>query len=149
MNLWQMCTHEVVTVDPGMSIIDAARLMRDKHVGSVVVMSDTIPPSPVGILTDRDIVIRVVAFAGEQTLLNVEQAMSPALVTTSESNGAYEALQLMRANGVRRLLVTGEDGGLRGIASFDDIVMLFAEGATAMAQTMAAGLLREEKKAGF
>jgi CBS domain-containing protein len=143
MNLMQICTDEVVTVRHGATIIDAARLMRDKHVGTVVAISDMLPPGPVGILTDRDIVIRAVAFAGEKTLLTVDQVMSHELVFAPGSTGVHEALRLMREKGVRRLLVTGESGALKGIVSFDDIVMLFAEELTDMARAMAAGMQRE------
>lgn len=147
MNLLQICTHEIVTVRPGTTIIAAARLMRDKHVGTVVVMSDMLPPRPVGILTDRDITIRVVAFAGQQTIVAVEQVMSTALVVAPGSMGVHEAIQLMRDRGVRRLLVNGEDGELIGVVSFDDIMMLIADQLAAMAHSIAAGLLREEKNA--
>ena len=147
MNLLQVGTDEVVTVKQGSTIIEAARLMRDKHVGTVIVTSDTLPPCPVGILTDRDIVIKAVAFADHRTVVEVRQAMSSALVTVPASTEVHEALQLMRARGVRRLVVTGENGGLKGIVSFDDIVMLFAEELTDMAKSIAAGLLREETKA--
>ena len=147
MNLMQICTDEVVTVRHGTTIIEAARTMRDKHVGTVIVMSDMQPTRPAGILTDRDIVIRAVAFAGQKTLLTVEQAMSPALVVAPASTDVHEALRVMREKGVRRLVVTGTDGELKGIVSFDDLVMLFAEEFTDMAKSIAAGLLREEKKA--
>jgi CBS domain-containing protein len=147
MNLLQICTRDVVTVMHGTTIIEAARVMRDRHVGTVIVMSNMLPPSPAGILTDRDIVIRAVAFAGEKTVLAVEQIMSHVLVLAPGSTELHEALQLMRAQGVRRLLVTGDKGKLEGIVSFDDIVMLFAEELTTMAKSIAAGLLREEKNA--
>ena len=141
----QICTREIVTVTLGTTIIEAARLMRDKHVGTVLVMSGTLPPRPIGILTDRDIVIRVVAFAGQQTILAVEQVMSTALVVAPGSTGVHEAIELMRDRGVRRLLVTGEDGELNGIVSFDDVMTLIAEELGGLAHSIAAGLLREEK----
>ena len=143
MNLMQICTDHLVTVKPGAPIIEAARLMRDNHVGAVVVMSDLLPPGPVGILTDRDIVIRAVAFAGQKTMLTVDQVMSPTPMLVPGSMHVHEALKLMRKRGVRRLLVTGEHGRLKGVVSFDDMVMLFSEELTDMAKAMAASMQRE------
>ena len=76
MNLFDVCTSELVTVRRSATIIDAAKLMRDKHVGCVVVLGDSLPSRPVGIVSDRDIVIKVVAFAQQQTIATIEKIMS-------------------------------------------------------------------------
>lgn len=120
-------------------------LMREKHVGSIVVMGDALPPRAIGIITDRDIVIKVVAFAKQQTILSVEQVMSKELVVSPGTFGVYEAMELMRDRGVRRLLVLSEAGEPRGIVSFDDLLLMISQEVGTMAETVANGLLHEEK----
>ena len=146
MNLLQACSPNVVTARRSTTIIDVARLMHDHHVGAVVVMDEGVPPRPVGIVTDRDIVLRVVALAQEKIVTLAEQAMSTELVMVPGSTGIQEAVQLMRERGVRRLLVTGEEEFLKGIVSFDDLVAVLADQMGSMAQTIATGMLREEKR---
>ncbi len=146
MNLLHACSDNPVTAYQSTSIVEAARLMRDNHVGAVVVMSDASPHRPVGIITDRDIVVRVVAQAEQKTVVSLQQVMTTNLVFAPVSMSINEAIDLMREHGIRHLPVEGTDQGLRGIVSFDDLLPLVAGEITAMAQTVAKGLLREEAK---
>ena len=124
----EACNREVVIVDKTDSIIEAAGLMRHHHVGTVVV---TERPNgerkPIGILTDRDIAIELVAEDVDIGSVSVADVMSDELVMLSPNVGIMEALQLMKDQGVRRAPVINENGGLIGILALDDILQLIAE----------------------
>ncbi len=140
------CSDNLVTAQCSSSILDVARMMRDSHVGAVVVMNNESPHRPVGIVTDRDIVIRVVAFADQKTAVSIDQVMSTNLVYVPVSTGIQDAINLMSEHGVRRLLVRGPNQELRGIVSLDDLLPLVSGEISALAQTVAKGLLREEAR---
>jgi CBS domain-containing protein len=111
-----------------MSIPDAARLMRDQHVGSLVV-TDTSDgkPMPVGILTDRDIVIEVISRDISLDQVTVGDIMTYALLKVTEDEDIFEVAQRMRARGVRRVPVISRLGELIGIIAADDILELLSE----------------------
>jgi CBS domain-containing protein len=121
MTVSEICTKFVVTADPDETIVEAARRMRDRHVGDLIV-SDT-QGRPVGILTDRDIVVSAVAQSPDRLDgLRVSDVMSPDPVTTLANETIDDALTKMRAGGIRRLPVVSRDGRLEGIVTFDDIL---------------------------
>ncbi len=124
-----ICNRNVIVVPKGESIIDAAKRMRMLHVGDVVVVEQRRNTRvPIGILTDRDIVLSVVASDPHHLpSLLVNDAMSSELVTVREDVCFTEALKVMRQRGVRRLPVVDQTGGLVGILTLDDIVRFFAE----------------------
>ena len=125
MNVSKICTRKTVTVRPGLNISEAAAVMRGAHVGYLVVvepMGGSAAEKPVGVLTDRDIVVSVVSKNANPLDLRVGDVMSRDLVTVDESKPAKSALVLMRKHGVRRLPVTGEDGRLVGVLSLDDVL---------------------------
>lgn len=140
MTVGEICTRTVATADPDETITEAARRMRDRHVGDLVV-SDA-AGRPVGILTDRDIVVSAVAQSPDKLdALLVRDVMSRELITARTNEPAEEALRRMRERGVRRLPVVAADGQLEGIVAFDDILDLMAEEITQMA-----GLVAREQK---
>ena len=102
--------------------------MREYHVGALVVVkeSDT-GRIPVGILTDRDIVVEIVAKNVDIKELYVGDVMSFDPVTVSESDGISETLKLMRSRGIRRIPVVDDKGTLSGILTIDDFLDLLAE----------------------
>jgi len=123
MNAATLCTREVATCDPQTSIVEAAARMRALHAGDLVVVRDDEGVRvPLGVLTDRDIVLAVVSPDAAAGKLYAGDVMStPALV----ANGADDVWLLakrMRLHGVRRLPVVGDDGGLIGIVSLDDLL---------------------------
>jgi signal-transduction protein with cAMP-binding, CBS, and nucleotidyltransferase domain len=111
-----------------MSIPDAARLMRDRHVGSLVV-TDTSDgkPMPVGILTDRDIVIEIISRDIPLDQVTVGDIMTYALLKVTEDENIFDVAQRMRARGVRRVPVISRLGDLIGIIAADDILELLSE----------------------
>ena len=119
MKIARLYTRTVMATTRSAQIAEAAAAMRRFLVGSLLVMED--PPAvgpPVGIVTDRDIALQ--GFASESS--TVGSVMTPVIATVHEEADIHEALELMRAHGVRRLVVTNVDGALRGILSIDDIV---------------------------
>jgi CBS domain-containing protein len=103
--------------------------MRMFHVGDVVVVENRGNcRTPVGILTDRDIVLSIVASdPGHLSYLLVSDAMSSELATAVDSTNVSDAIRLMRERGIRRLPIVDRDGGLVGILTFDDIVRFYAD----------------------
>ena len=119
MKIERLYTRRIVATRRSAPIAEAAAVMQRYEVGSLLVMED--PPAagePVGIVTDRDLAIQ--GFASEAS--TVGSVMTPVIATVHDTADIHEALETMRAHGVRRLLVTSADGGLRGILSIDDVV---------------------------
>ncbi len=116
-------TPSVVYVRRSTCLQEAAAIMRSSHVGALVVIDDR-PDSdlPVGIVTDRDLVIKAMADGLSPYGCTVGQIMTEALATVLRSDTLKHALELMRERGVRRLAVAEPDGALAGIISLDDIV---------------------------
>src|SRR3989338_11484945 len=102
----EICNREVVVVRPNDSALEAARIMRQHHVGDVVVVEERGGVRvPVGIVTDRDLVVEIMAPELDQMVITVGDIMAPDLVTVKENTGVFDAIQYMRAKGVRRLPV--------------------------------------------
>jgi len=128
MNAGEVCNREVVIVNRESSIQEAAKLMRKYHVGDVIVMEEKQGIRvPVGILTDRDIVIAIVARDLKAGEVQVGDAMSFDLLTAREEDEILETVKLMRGKGVRRIPVVNSTGGLEGIIAVDDLIDLLAE----------------------
>jgi CBS domain-containing protein len=119
------CSHEPITVKREFGLLDAAGLMRDQHVGCVVVVERTAGGGqrPIGILTDRDIVVGVLAQTDRQLhLVRVDDVMTPNPVQAKETDDLSDTLMTMRAKGIRRMPVVSAAGELVGVLSFDDIL---------------------------
>jgi len=123
MSVGDICRRDVDTVTFDASALDAARRMRDRQVGTVVVVDDG---HPVGILTDRDLTVRVLA-AGRDPLTRVSEIMTPSPTTITAEITIAAALGHMRAGRFRRLPVVGHDGRLIGILALDDVLAVVAE----------------------
>ena len=127
MSIGNVCNREVVVVSRQDSIVEVARLMREYHVGDVVVVAQKEEQKvPVGILTDRDLVVELVAEDVDLTAFNVGDAMSTDLLTAHENEDVIETVKWMRSKGVRRVPVVNDQGGLVGILSVDDVIELLA-----------------------
>jgi CBS domain-containing protein len=111
----------VITVDRQIDIAAAAAVMRDNHIGYLIV-TDAGGPSPVGVLTDRDIVVKVIAKDVDAHTLTVGDVMTPEPLTAAEDDGISETLHRMRRLGVRRVPVIGSRGQVTGVLSIDDVV---------------------------
>jgi CBS domain-containing protein len=119
----QLCSRNVATIRPSDEVVAAAQLMRERHVGYLVVVeSDLAGALPVGVLTDRDIVIGVVARGVNPDSLRVRDVMSPTPVVVPELDSVEKAVQEMRRIGVRRMPVVDRQGALTGVLSLDDVL---------------------------
>ena len=145
MTIGKVCNREVVFIHAQASVPEAARLMREHHVGDLVVTKEkTGKRVPVGIVTDRDIVLEVIAEGVGMDDVNVGDIMSDNLVTARESDGLLETIKVMRAKGIRRLPVVNDDHELVGILSVDDLIDLFSEQIVDLARLIAREQSREK-----
>jgi CBS domain-containing protein len=123
MTVSAICNHNVATIERNASVADAAARMRAEHVGDLIVVEPRAGRHvPVGILTDRDIVVAVVGERVSSSAVTVGEAMSGALLTVNKDNGVEHALREMRRVGVRRAPVVDESGTLVGVLSIDDVI---------------------------
>jgi predicted transcriptional regulator len=144
MSVGEICSREVVVVEKGVSVVVAAQLMRTHHVGDLVVVEERDGRKvPVGIVTDRDIVVEVVAAGVNPEALKVGDIMGPEIATVRESEGLFEALRYMRDKGVRRMPVVDPHGALVGILTLDDLLGLLAEEMTELAKLVSHERQRE------
>jgi len=144
MAVGEICNREVVIAKKALSVVDAAQLMRTHHVGDLVVVEEKDGrKQPVGIVTDRDIVVEVVAAGVDPDALKVGDIMGPEVATVRESEGLFEALRYMRDKGVRRMPVVDSTGGLVGILTMDDMLSLLAEEMTELAKLVSHERQRE------
>ena len=129
MTVGEICKRNVVVAPKDERIVDAAKRMRMLHVGAVVIVNgDDGRRVPLGILTDRDIVLSIVASDPQHLpFLSVGDAMSDDLVTVRQDTSLADALTLMQERGIRRLPVVDGAGSLVGIVAVDDIVRFIAE----------------------
>jgi CBS domain-containing protein len=144
MAIGDLCTRDVVYIGRNESAADAARLMREHHVGSLVVLDPARPGGrPVGMVTDRDIVVGIVALGVDAGTTPVEGLMRPGVACIGEDEGIGRALALMKAEGVRRLPVVDAGGALVGLVAADDLIELFAEEMSGLAGMLSREFRRE------
>lgn len=128
MSVAEICNREVVSADKKTSIAEAAKIMRKTHTGSLIIVDEQSQNNkPLGIVTDRDLVIEVLAMDEDANSLTVGDVMGPELLLARANDGIWETILKMRAMGVRRLpVVDNEEGGLMGVLSMDDLLEFLA-----------------------
>jgi CBS domain-containing protein len=124
----EICTRRVTIAFRQTPLDEAARLMRENHVGCLVV-ADEMPDkrTVIGLLTDRDIVTAVVAADLAPSALRVEDVMTTDLVVAREEDSLIDLIRTMRSKGVRRVPVVGQQNELIGIVTFDDVLGILSE----------------------
>lgn len=128
LNAGDVCIRDVDHAFRSLSVSEAARLMRERHVGCLVVVDETDKGRVVvGMLTDRDIVTAIVAKDVDPRTLRVEDAMSSDLVTARTGDSILDVLGVMRRKGVRRVPVVDANGVLVGLVALDDMLGLVAD----------------------
>jgi CBS domain-containing protein len=125
MSVGRICLRDVDIAEGGESVLEVARRMRDRLVGTIVVVDGE--GRPVGLVTDRDLTVRVLADGKDPRTTRVEAAMTREPKVVSEETPIEAALARMRAGAFRRLPVVNRDGKLVGILSLDDVLALLAE----------------------
>nr|WP_297355756.1 CBS domain-containing protein [uncultured Caldimonas sp.] len=139
-----VCSRKVETTFRQVVVSEAARQMRDRHVGCLVVVEESEAGLvPIGLLTDRDIVTGIVAKEVDPGLLRVGDVVSDTLFTVREEDSVLDVLGAMRRRGVRRLPVTTPRGTLVGIVTLDDVLGVVADELAQMVQAMRHGREQE------
>jgi len=146
MNIGEICTIQTVTCTRDETVQGAALLMRKHHVGDLIVIDQAGgEAAPVGIVTDRDIVVSVIALGLDPAGLQVDDIMSDDLLTCRENDDVYETIEHMRLRGIRRVPVVNAAGGLRGIVSADDLLEFLAEEMGDLSRISASGQAHEKR----
>jgi CBS domain-containing protein len=141
MRIADICTHDVVHITAAASARDAAEMMRKRHVGALVVVDQQNGERiPIGIITDRDIVVAVVAPGIGAETVTVGDVMTRHVATCAASQELFDAIEIMRVRGVRRLPVVNAIGSLSGMVAADDIYGALAT----HAQELSRALTREQ-----
>jgi predicted transcriptional regulator len=123
MSVRNVCNPNAATIDGSADILKAARLMREEHVGDLIVTEQRDGRTvPIGVLTDRDIVVEVVAKNCSPSDIKAQDTIRRGLLTVRDDNGIEFALAEMHRAGVRRVPVTDRDGTLVGVLAVDDVI---------------------------
>lgn len=143
MSVGEYCNRSVVVISREASIQEAAELMRKHHVGDLVVVEERADRKrPVGLVTDRDIVVELIAKGVDLDSVIVGDIMSFELLSAGEDDDLLFTIKRMRAKGVRRIPVLDRGGALIGILALDDVIDLLAE----MLVDVARIIVREQKR---
>ena len=140
MSLKSLMIEDVTCLPSTASILDAAKFMTSMNVGTVIVADDD---SPTGLITDRDIVAKVLALEKDSKTTKIREIMVSPVVTISEDKGIFDATQVMSTHGIRRLPVTDANGKLTGVISLDDVLILLGNEMQNVAATLKKELAEE------
>jgi len=128
MSIGYVCNRDVVILNRKTPINEAVQVMREHHVGNVVVVEEGSKGRiPVGILTDRDVLLSVVARQIEMAALVADDVMSTDLLCAREEQEVLDVIECMREHGVRRVPVVDAEGSLVGIVTLDDLIGIVAQ----------------------
>jgi CBS domain-containing protein len=135
MSLGNLCRREIICVDPRTTVKEAAKLMEEKNIGSTIVVQERKPIGILtdGILTDRDILLRVMNRGLDPEKTSVDEVMTKKIVTLRGDTGLFEALQKVKGKGMRRFPIVDSNGNLQGIMTLDDIFYLLGKEMSDMA----------------
>lgn len=148
MQVGSVCSRQVVTINAGSTLTEAACRMRDHHVGALVVTRTTIEGAQVvGIVTDRDLVVGALTQPATALPAPIETWARKDLVFLVEDDSLEDAVAAMQARGVRRLLVRDATGRLCGVLSIDDLMASFAEHLSGLVGVLHSGIEREAGRA--
>ena len=141
MSIRSYCNLNVICCEAGSTVAEIAALMRRHHVGDVIVVDSNQEGAriPIGIVTDRDILVETIALDIDAKLFTAGDLMTSPVTTVIEDASVVEALAVMRSKKVRRLPVVTHSGTLFGIITADDVVNLLAS-----ELSMVAGLIVEQ-----
>lgn len=145
MHIGEICTRSVVTCRRDASATELAQLMRDHHVGDVIVVDELEGQvTPVGVVTDRNLLVEVMAKGVNPDLLRADDLIANEIVTVFESEAVYDAIWHMRGKGIRRLPVVDAHNHLRGVLTADDVTKFLAEELMEVARIAPRQIKREE-----
>lgn len=124
MAIRNICKKEVITVNEDSSLMEVAEIMGKENVGFIIVKGES--GSPTGVITDRDIVVQVIAKNKAPTDIKVKDVMSKDLLILGSHQGVHEIIKSMGEKGVRRAPIM-EDNKIIGIVAIDDLIILLAD----------------------
>ena len=110
--------QEPIIVDPDITISDAAKIMSRKSIGSLILVQDE---KPYGIVTERDLVRRVIAADKDPSNVKVSEVCSKPVLTMAEDELLEDAIEMMRAYKIRRIVIVNVEGKVSGILTTDDL----------------------------
>ena len=140
----EICMGNVVVCGPETSATQAASLMRHRHVGDVVSVDDPNGQSvPLGVVTDRDLVVEVLGKGLDPAKTSVASLMRTPVVIARESEDTGTVIERMRAHGVRRLPVVAGEGEIVGIVTLNDLLKAVITDAGALLEVMTKGQMNE------
>lgn len=146
MLLKDICTMEAVCCGRRTRALGAARLMRQHHVGDLIVVDDPEEErTPIGIITDRDLVLEVLGNGLDPATTEVASLLHRTLVIADESEDTAQVIDRMREHGVRRMPVVNNQGGVVGIVTLDDLLRVLVADASALLEVMAKGRRQEQR----
>ena len=146
MLLKEICTPDVVSCAANCSALHAARLMRQHHVGDLIVVEDLeSDSSPIGVVTDRDIVVEVLGKELDPARVTLRQIMRTPVVIASMTEDVTQALERMKFHGVRRIPVVDGSAKLIGVLSLDDLLKRLAADAASLAEVVTREQDREHR----
>jgi len=147
MSLDELIRRAPETLAPDASCAEAARLMRDANVGAVVVAEGS---KPLGLVTDRDLALRIVGEGRDATKVQLREVMSGEPIFLSDRRAVGSAIAVMRDLAIRRVMVVDDAGALVGVVAMDDLLMRLAVDlgglAEAIRKEVAAAPARQEGK---
>jgi len=145
MILKDACTPDVVCCSGRTQVLEAARIMRNKHVGDLVVVDDPEDQRiPLGIVTDRGIVVDVLGKGLDPSTTSLASLMHTPVVIAHESEDTAQLIGRMRTHGVRRVPVVNQDGAVIGIMTLDDLLRILVAEVSALFEITDKGQKREQ-----
>lgn len=126
MTLGKICRREVITITKIATILAAANLMKRYNIGDLIVV-DEYTNAPLGILTDRDIVIEIIADKLDPMSVTVGDIMNTDLLLLKDYEDRQTALEMMSAKGVRRAPIINDNNSVVGIITIDDLIIMISE----------------------
>ena len=139
-----LCNPDVVCCEPQTLVKDAARLMRTKHVGDLVVVNDLEGDRlPIGVITDRDLTVDVLGNGRDASTTVVAELVRQPVVIAKEDEDSSQVLERMRVHGVRRVPVVNQSGATVGVVTLDDLLHLFVDEAKGLLEVISIGQNRE------
>mgnify|MGYP006286512043 CR=1 FL=1 len=149
MSVGEYCNREVIVTDKDTSAQEAARLMREYHVGDLLVVEEIGGERvPLGVVTDRDLVVEILAPAVDAEAVAVKDLITRGIATVREDADLWDTLSHMRSLGIRRMPVINDRGGLEGIFTLDDALELISEQVNDLVKLVKREVQREARERG-
>jgi CBS domain-containing protein len=148
MSIIDICQRQVITIEADASLREAAASMREHHVGALVVVDAAERSRVAGVVTDRDLAIEVLAGDVDAARIRIGQLINGSPVAIAGGASIQDAVTAMEEGGVRRLLVTDDEGRVIGFLSFDDLLAAVATELNGLAGALRSGIARENAERG-